>query len=66
MRDSFGSEIEIFGESYGVGGIIDETPLGNISFFSSFSEVYLPIEAFNVEITADNARLRYVSYLQFR
>lgn len=66
MRDSFGSEIEIFGESYGVGGIIDETPLGNISFFSSFSEVYLPIEAFNAEITADNARLRYVSYLQFR
>jgi len=66
MYDAFGSDIDIFGKTYQVGGIIDETPLGNISFFSNFSEVYLPIEEFNPQITADNARLSYKAYFQFK
>jgi len=46
IYDTFGNDIEIFEKPYQVYGVITKTPLGNLSVFSNFEKIYLPLSFF--------------------
>jgi len=48
-----------------VKGILTETPLEGVSFFSNSLEIYLPLEEFKPELNEDNSRLSHRTYFKF-
>ncbi|NDK08841.1 hypothetical protein EOM39_06395, partial [Candidatus Gracilibacteria bacterium] len=64
--EKYGNTIEILGKKYAVKGVINISPLGDISLYSVSNNIYLPLEYFDTKLNSTNSRIDYDYYLKFK